>query len=72
MIIAWPLYRKQLQCRKGSRDARNVDMHAMVKVMGIVMGQLILERNTMRLIRKKVRLKMRLVGKGVNIRGMYN
>ena len=46
---------------------RNANVHAMAKVTGIATGQLILQRNIMRPIKKKVRPKMRIIGREVNM-----
>jgi len=51
---------------------RNANVHAMAKVTGIATGQLSSKRNTMRPMRKKERPKMRITGREVNTRGIYD
>ena len=62
------------RCSAGRRVVirRNVNVHATAKVTGIATGQLSLERKIMRPIRKKVRPKMRITGREVNTRGIYD
>jgi len=51
---------------------RNANVHAMAKVTGIATGQLSSKRKITRPIRKKVRPKMRITEREVNMSGIYD